>query len=110
MILRQNPYGRRNRPAVNYQKQMQNQYMPIPPKQRPRCPSGVHYVGNIFLLGVSTLLSELINLRAATTLEYLLEPFQCEDGASLEQDVLAAELEDVEGNTELLEAFDQQNG
>ena len=84
--------------------------MPIPPKQRPRCPSGVHYVGNIFLLGVSTLLSELINLRAATTLEYLLEPFQCEDGASLEQDVLAAELEDVEGNTELLEAFDQQNG
>ena len=85
--MRQNPYGRRNRPAVNYRKQMQNQFMPIPPKQRPRCPSGVHYVGNIFLLGVSTLLSELINLRAATTLEYLLEPFQCEDGASLEQDI-----------------------
>lgn len=78
-------------------------------KQRPQCPSGVHYVGNIFLLGVSTLLSELINLRAATALEYLLEPFQCENGANLEQDVLAAELEDVEGNVELLDLVNQQN-
>lgn len=88
---------------------MQNQAVQMKQQQRPQCPSGVHYVGNIFLLGVSTLLSELINLRAATALEYLLEPFQCENGTNIEQDVLAAELEDVEGNVELMDILNQQN-
>ena len=74
-----------------------------------RCPSGLEYLGNIFLLGLTTLVGELVDVRAASALEILLEPFQGETGTSLEQDILAAGLGDTVGNIDLLDLADLEN-
>lgn len=89
--------------------------MPRPKKQQAlfcpqRCPSGLQYLGNIFLLGLTTLTSELVDLQAASALEVLLEPFKNDSGVDLEQDILAAGLGDTVGNIDLLDLAEQQNG
>ena len=53
---------------------------------RRSCPAGLTYLGNIFLLGMATLVSELVDLQAGSALEVLLEPFRNENGSNLEQD------------------------
>ena len=84
MILRQNQRGNRQN-AIQNTNQKQNTC------GRPG-PSLVSYVGNIFLLGLATLTSELIDLRAGAALEYLMAPFTGESGGNLEQDILGAEV------------------
>ena len=60
------------------------------------CPRGMEYVGNVFVLGLATLVEELVDLQAANALEVLLEPFQNEQQGGTEQAVLA---EDVQADT-----------
>mgnify|MGYP000038243700 CR=1 FL=1 len=73
------------------------------------CPAAMQYIGNVFLLGLSTLLGELIDLRAASALETLLEPFQGETGSDLEQDILAAGLGNTVENVDVLGILEQNN-
>lgn len=60
-------------------------------------------MGNIFLLGMATLVSELVDLQAGSALEVLLEPFRNENGNNLEQDILAAEIGETTGNSGILD-------
>ena len=75
---------------------MQQEQIQNPTQNHNTCgcknPSLVSYVGNIFLLGLATLTSELIDLRAGAALEYLMAPFTGESGGNLEQDILGAEV------------------
>lgn len=100
MVWQNKRVGRRQKLCSNKQQTMFCQQ---------RCPSGLEYLGNIFLLGLTTLVSELVDLRAASALETLLEPFQGENGTSLEQDILAAGLGDTVGNIDLLDLAEQTN-
>ena len=59
-----------------------------------KCPDMTEYIGNIFLLGLTTLVGEIIDLQAANALEVLLEPFQNKANDDVEQDVLAGNVED----------------
>ena len=99
MILRQNHRGNRQN-GIQHTKQNQNTC------GRPG-PSLVSYVGNIFLLGLATLTSELVDLRAGTALEYLLAPFSGESGADLEQDILGAEVGGAVEQDELLDVAEE---
>ena len=84
------------------------------PQCRRSCPAGLTYLGNIFLLGMATLVSELVDLQAGSALEVLLEPFRNDNGNDLEQDILAAEIGETAGNSGLLDVVLedelQQNG
>ena len=60
------------------------------------CPSAVEYIGNMFLLGLTTLVGELVDLQAANALNVLLQPFQNEESGGVEQDVLATVLQDAD--------------
>lgn len=73
------------------------------PQCRRSCPAGLTYLGNIFLLGMATLVSELVDLQAGSALEVLLEPFRNENGSNLEQDILAAEIGEMTGNNGILD-------
>ena len=73
------------------------------PQCRRSCPAGLTYLGNIFLLGMATLVSELVDLQAGSALEVLLEPFRNENGSNLEQDILAAEIGEMTGNSGILD-------
>ena len=73
------------------------------------CPNGIAYVGNIFLLGLATLVGELVDLQAASALELLLQPFQGENGTDLEQDILAADLGNTIDNVDLLNIINEKN-
>ena len=97
MILQQYRRYGRQQPV-----QKQNQHQQHSSVRR-QCPSALQYIGNIFLLGLATLTSELIDLRAGDALETLLAPFQCETGENLEQDILAASVGGVAGEDFLLD-------
>lgn len=73
------------------------------------CSAGLKYVGNIFLLGLATVVTELVDLQAARALETLLEPFRCDNGEDLEQDILAAGLEGSVADVDLLALAEQEN-
>lgn len=57
-------------------------------KVRPRSP--IDGIGNVFLLGMTVLISEVIDLTAAKSLEYLLEP--CTKNETAEEAALADEI------------------
>lgn len=57
-------------------------------KERPRSP--IDGIGNVFLLGMTVLISEVIDLTAAKSLEYLLEP--CTKNETAEEEALADEI------------------
>ena len=57
-------------------------------KVRPRSP--IDGIGNVFLLGMTVLISEVIDLTAAKSLEYLLEP--CTKHETAEEAALADEI------------------
>ena len=84
------------------------------PQCRRSSPAGLTYLGNIFLLGMATLVSELVDLQAGSALEVLLEPFRNENGSNLEQDILAAEIGESTESSDLLDIVLedelQQNG
>jgi hypothetical protein len=52
------------------------------------------YVGNVFLLGLATLIEELVDLQAANALEVLLEPFQQEQDGGTKQEILANDVQE----------------
>jgi hypothetical protein len=52
------------------------------------------YVGNVFLLGLATLIEELVDLQAANALEVLLEPFQQEQDGGTKQEILANDMQE----------------
>ncbi len=63
--------------------------------EQSRCLTPISYAGNIFLLGLIALVSELINQQAGAVLEVLMSPFNNDNGSNLEQDVLGNSLETV---------------
>ena len=63
-------------------------------RQTSTCPSGMAYVGNVFLLGLATLIEELVDLQAANALEVLLEPFQQEQDGGTKQEILANDVQE----------------
>lgn len=65
-------------------------------KSTGNCPSAVEYIGNVFLLGLATLVGELVDLQAANALSVLLEPFQNENAGGTEQDILANTVADTD--------------
>ena len=58
------------------------------------CPRGMEYVGNVFVLGLATLVEEVVDLQAANALEVLLEPFQQEQDGGTEQGILANDVQE----------------
>ncbi len=58
------------------------------------CPSAVQYIGNVFLLGLTTLVGELVDLQAANALNVLLQPFQFENDGGVQQEILAGDVQD----------------
>ena len=40
-----------------------------------KCPSAAEYIGNVFVLGLATLVGEVVDLQAANALDVLLNPF-----------------------------------
>ena len=58
------------------------------------CPPGMVFVGNVFVLGLATLIEELVDLQAGEALEVLLEPFQHGQQDDTEQDALADVVQD----------------
>jgi hypothetical protein len=101
---------------ILWQNRGTSRQQPVRPKAqqnkvcRKTCPSGLEYLGNIFLLGLQTLVSELVDLQAATTLEQLLAPFQNDTGSNIEQDILATEIGDNLGGVVLAEVAEEQQG
>ena len=63
-------------------------------RQTSTCPPGMAYVGNVFLLGLATLIEELVDLQAANALEVLLEPFQQEQDGGTKQEILANDVQE----------------
>ena len=63
-------------------------------RQTSTCPAGMAYVGNVFLLGLATLIEELVDLQAANALEVLLEPFQQEQDGGTKQEILANDVQE----------------
>jgi len=80
-----------NHRYCGYRQIGQKQHAKKQPNRQP-CPSSLAYLGNIFLLGLATLTTELIDLQAASALETLLQPFKSEQGENLAQDILAADI------------------
>ncbi len=68
------------------------------------CPPGMAFVGNVFVLGLATLIEELVDLQAANALEVLLEPFQHGQQNSTEQEVLAGDVQ-ADAVLDLLDGF-----
>lgn len=66
----------------------------IKSKRTGTCPPGVAYMGNVFVLGLATLVEEVVDLQAANALEVLLAPFQQEQTGGTEQEVLAGDVQD----------------
>ena len=48
----------------------------------------------MFLLGLATLIEELVDLQAANALEVLLEPFQQEQDGGTKQEILANDVQE----------------
>lgn len=65
-------------------------------KSTGNCPSAAEYIGNVFLLGLATLVGELVDLQAANALSVLLEPFQNEESGGTEQEILANTVADTD--------------
>lgn len=63
-------------------------------RQTSTCSPGMAYVGNVFLLGLATLIEELVDLQAANALEVLLEPFQQEQDGGTKQEILANDVQE----------------
>ena len=63
-------------------------------RQTSTCPPVMAYVGNVFLLGLATLIEELVDLQAANALEVLLEPFQQEQDGGTKQEILANDVQE----------------
>ncbi len=60
------------------------------------CPGVAEYIGNVFLLGLTTLAGEVIDLQAANALDVLLSPFQNQQTGGDAQEILAGDLEDTD--------------
>ena len=58
------------------------------------CPRGLEFVGNVFVLGLATLVEEVVDLQAANALEVLLEPFQNLQQGGTTQEVLANDVQE----------------
>lgn len=65
-------------------------------KNNGKCPSAAEYVGNIVVLGLATLVGELIDLQAANALNVLLDPFLTEDDTTQETEILANTVQDTD--------------
>lgn len=61
-------------PPLTTQAAMLSNQPPTMPSKRRR--SAIDGIGNVFLLGMTVLISEVLDLTAAQSLEYLLEPCQ----------------------------------
>lgn len=61
-----------------------------------KCPDMKEYIGNIFLLGLTTLAGELIDMQAANALNVLLAPFQNEQDIGDVQEILSSDVEDTD--------------
>ena len=61
-----------------------------------KCPFAAEYIGNVFLLGLTTLAGELIDLQAANALDVLLKPFQNGQNDSESQEILAGNVQDTD--------------
>lgn len=61
-------------------------------KQEQQKRSPIDGLGNVFLLGMTVLISEIIDLTAAKSLEYLLEPCMPKDGETAEEAALAEDV------------------
>ena len=66
--------------------------MPAAPSKQCRTHSPIDSIGNVFLLGMTVLISEVIDLTAAKSLEYLLEPCTAKGPDAEEQQELADEI------------------
>ncbi len=60
------------------------------------CSYAAQYVGNIFLLGLTTLAGEVIDTQAANALNVLLQPFQNDQNDSEFQEILASDIQDTD--------------
>lgn len=67
--------------------------------------AGVQYAGYIFLLGLITLVAEIIDLRAADTLGYLLQPFVSVEETPEEEEILGASFGSMLANADILSGF-----
>lgn len=54
------------------------------------------YIGNVFVLGLATLVGELVDLQAANALNVLLEPFHNEQSNDVSQEILAGNIQDTD--------------
>lgn len=66
------------------------------PVARRGCPPLAEYFGNVFLLGLTTLAGEVIDLKAADALSVLLAPLQAQDEDSASQEILAGNVADTD--------------
>lgn len=62
--------------------------------------TGIRYIGNIFLLGLLALVSELVDLQAGNVLNYLLEPFNADNSPTEQEndELLATDFSDIFDN------------
>ena len=60
------------------------------------CPTVPEYIGNVFVLGLATLVGELVDLQAANALNVLLTPFQNEQQGGTAQEILAGDVQDTD--------------
>lgn len=61
-----------------------------------KCPSAAEYIGNVFVLGLATLVGEVVDLQAANALDVLLNPFLDETENNETQEILANTVQDTD--------------